>query len=403
MMKNPFFKIALSSLLGLVICGIALTAGVWETGPRLTAIDLWLSLRMTLINSPQGLPGAVRQQVIFGWLSMIIAGFALQVIVTIAAFNWRKILGWAISAVIWGITLASTLVLLISFHAMVSGVMWLAFGSAVALFSELWWIFGEISAQHSDPSKEMSRIEQRWSSILDEAQKQEQCFSILAVHANPPVSYEELQKLQTELRGRDMIYPVQNGLFVLLWEISPEYTLRLANKLQNVLQGYSTRQVQVGSASFPKDAENLKTLLSRASQALESARQIGGSAVVPFSLPASKDARSVLSSWEALLEEAAVAQTPVVLMFFKTSQPLSLTEHYSIQKELRGRDVVTVFENGFYVFLWNSTGEGGKIVASKLQRILSTAKIQSSPRMALFPQDGSSLDALLAVVSKDNL
>ena len=400
MTKNPFLKIALSSLLGLIICGIALSSGVWEIGPRLTAIDLWFSLRASLLHSQASLPSTMRQQAIFYWLSTVIAGFGLQVFMTIVAFNWRKVVGWSISAVIWAITLLSTLVLLIHYHAVVSGVMGMAFGSTVALASEVWFVVGELIRLRSNPAQELLQVEQRWLNVLNEAKEQKLSFSILAVHATPLASYEELQILQTELRGRDLIYPVQEGMFVLLWEITPEHTPRIASKLINVLQGYSTRTVQIGFASFPSDGENLKTLLVHATQALTSAKQIGGSLIVPFSSPASKEARAVLASWEGLLAESSNAQTPVVLMFFKTSQPLNLTVQSLIRKELRGRDLVTAFENGFYVFLWNATGEGSKIVCAKLQQVLASAKIANTPVLAFYPQDGKTLDELLAVLER---
>ncbi len=403
MIKTPSLKIILFSLFGLVISGISLTSGVWVIRPigrSLTAIDLWISLS-TAFKSTELLAGSDRQQAIFIWLSLIIAAFILQVITTVLIFTWRKMAGWVISVILWILILLATVVLMAGYNAVVSGVMWLAFGSALALAGELWVIFGEVPFQQRDHAREMSKVEKRWSNTFDEAREQEQSFSILAVHASPPISPEEYQTLQTELRGRDLIYPVQNGMFVLLWQITAENTSLIAGKILNILEGNSTREVQIGSASFPTDGDDFLSLLAHAAQALQSAQQVGGSVVIPFSAPAAKGARGILAPWEGLLAEAAITQMPVSLLFFKTSHPISLVENHIIQKELRGRDLVAVFENGVYVFLWNTTLEGGQIVLTKLDQILAVAKIENQPVMAHFPEDGKNLAELLAALERE--
>jgi hypothetical protein len=397
MNKNSFLKITISSLIGLLIGGAALTSGVWvlrTIGPSLTAIDLWLGLR-TSLNSPEILSNTWRQQEIYNWLSIIIGCFILQVITTILILNWRKVIGWGISLILWIVILLATGILMISYHAVVSGVMWLAFGCILALIGELWVILNEISFSRHDHLKELATVAQRWAKIIHKAQEQKKNFSILAIQTNPPVSFEELQKMQIELRGQDQIYTVQNGMYVLLWQISLENTPLMANKLLNVIQGFSTREVQIGYACYPADGDSMQNLLSHATQALKSAQVVGGSTIIPFSSPASKHERGVLAPWETLLSEAEHAKIPITTIFFKTSHPLSLSENYLIQKELRGRDMVTVFENGFYVFLWNTTGEGGQIVLAKLQQILSAENIDNQPVVALFPDDGKNLSDLL--------
>jgi hypothetical protein len=403
MNKNSFLKITVSSLLGLVICGFALTSSAWvirSIGPNLSAIDLWLGLR-TSLNTSEVLSNTWRQQAIYNWLSIIIGCFILQVFTTIFILNWRKVIGWGASIFLWIIILLATGILLVEYNAVVSGVMWLAFGCIVALVGEFWVIINEVSFSRHDHTQEMKSVSQRWSKALMQAVDQKQNFSILAVHTDPALSFEEMQKLQIELRGRDQIYSVQNGMYVLLWHITPDNTPLMANKLLNAIQGFSTREVQIGFSCYPADGENLPSLLSYAVEALNSAQKVGGAAIIPFSTPSAKNARGILIPWEALLEEAERSQIPITTIYFKTSHPLSLSENYLIQKELRGRDLVTVFENGFYVLLWNTTGEGGQIVLSKLQQILTSEHIENQPVVAMFPEDGKNLTDLLSTLNTD--
>ena len=402
MNNNSFLKITISSLIGLMIAGAAITTGAWiirTIGPSLTAIDLWLGLK-TSLNSTEVLSNTARQQEIFNWLSIVLGSFILQVFTTIFILNWRKVIGWGISLMLWIVILSASGVLLFRYHAEVSGVMWLAFGCIVALAGELWVILNEMTFSRYDHFKELPNVAQRWAKTLIRARDQKINFSILAINTNPPISFEELQKMQTELRGKDQIYAVQNGMYVLLWQISPENTSLMANKLTSVVQNFSAREIQIGIGCYPADGEDIQSLLSNTCQALKSAQQVGGSAIIAFSSSASKNIHGALAHWESALVEAEHTQTPVTAIFFKTSRSLSLSENYLIQKELRGRDLVTSIENGFYVFLWNTTAEGGQIVLAKLQQILSAEGIENQSVVALFPDDGQNLTDLLTLLEK---
>jgi len=402
MNKNISLKVTFTNILGLIITGFSMTFGAWvirPIGPTLSGVDLWLSLQATLSGSDLS-PDAARQQAIFNWLTLIIVTFALQVFSTAFIFYRRKTGGWVISIILWAIISLAGVVLLLGYNAAVSGVIWLTFGSTAALIAESYLFIDTLTTQKHSHLQAIPKITQLWTATKNEAVEQNQFFSILAIHTNSEIGFVEMQKFQNELRGRDMIYSVQNGLFVLLWQVTPLNTPLIANKLLNIIQGYSTREVQIGSACFPSDGEDLKFLLEHATQALDSAMLVGGSLVIPFSSPASKEAREVLTPWEGLLAEAETSRTPVTTMYFKTSRALSLAEKYMVQKELRGRDLVTSFEDGFYVFLWNTNADGAKIVLSKLNQTLVAARIDSQVIIAMFPEDGNNLDELLKALDK---
>jgi len=404
MNNNSFLKITLASLLGLIIAGTALTSGTWVTrtiSPNLSAIDLWLGLRASL-SSTEVLANTLRQQNIFNWLTVIIVSFVAQAFTTISILNWRKVAGWGVSLILWIITLSATGILLIGFHASVSGVYWLGLGCIVALAGETWVILNEIHPRRHDHSHEITYLASLWSGVLKKAKERNKPLSILSISTIPPVSFEEVQKLQIDLRGQDRIYQVQNGMFILLWDISPENTRIIANKLSNSIQGYSTRIVQIGYACYPGDGIEIHNLLAYSLQALKSAQVVGGSTIIPFSSPAQKNSYGVLAPWENLLEEAERNHIPIVTIYFQTKHPLSLSENYLIQKELRGRDMVTVFENGFYVFLWNTNPEGGQVVLSKLNQILSDAHIEHQSILALFPDDGKNMTELLSTLNQSD-
>lgn len=396
MQRNSFSKLTIYSMIGLVIGVISLVWGFWVENPiggHLSGLDLWLSLRIALL-SPEINPDTNRQQIIFICLTSILAGIALQGILTIFIFNQRKVKAWFVSAVLWALMLASTFVLLVGYKALVSGVLWLAVGCAVAFFGEVSVMVGGLTIKESSHSQTISGAIDRWSSILDEASQKNTPFAVLAVRTNPEINYEELQILQTELRGRDLLYPVKNGLFILLWQNTPVNTPMIANKLLSVLQGHSTRQVQIGSACYPADGDNLKLLLTLATLALESAQKVGGSVIIPFSTPSNKDALSGLALWESLMAEVRSTRTPAVILSFKTNRPLNLAETHRIQNEVRGRDQVSAYGNGFYVFLWNTSREGGQIVLNKLQSILKYSNIENHAIMAVLPEDGENLPTL---------
>lgn len=397
MQKNSFRNITIFSLIGLVGGTFSLVWGTWLTrplGPHMTGIELWLNIQK-MISGPEILPDTDLKRNIFFWLSLIIVGIILQGVITLVIFNQRRLLGWIISISLWAIIFTASSVLVIAFSAVESGIVLLTTTSLLALAGEASVMLGGLSQKQQNHKQSISKAVERWAIILEEAIEHNTPFAVLAIYTNPQISYLELQQLQNELRGRDLLFPVLNGLFIMLWQNTPANTPLISNKLLSVLQGFTTRHVQMGSACFPEDGNNLKLLLSRAVQALEIAQKTGGSVIIPFSTPKTRTTHSGQALWEAILQEVHATRSSAVILSFKTERPLNLVETHLVQNEVRGRDQVSVLETGFYVILWNTNREGGQVVKAKLETILAKNSIAHQSDLAALPEDGNTLAAHL--------
>jgi len=391
MQINSFRNITILNLAGLVCSIFSILSATWLTrplGPNLTGIDLWLSIRK-IITGPEILPDTELQRNIFFWLTVVIICVILQAVLTIIIFNQRHLLGWIISTALWAIIFISSCVLMIGYSAYESGVGILSITSLLTFIGESAIMVGGLSQKHLNHKQSINSATERWAVILEDAAENNTPFGILAIYTDPQITYLELQQLQNELRGRDLLFPVQNGLFILLWQNTPVNTPIIANKLFSVLQGFTTRHVQIGSACFPDDGNNLKVLFTRALQALEIAQKTGGSAIIPFSKPQTSTNHTGQSLWEVIIQEVQTTNIPAAILSYKTSRPLNLAETHLIQNEVRGRDQVSVLQTGFYVILWNTNRDGGRIVQTKLENILVNNSIGFAGELAVLPEDGS--------------
>ena len=397
MEKKTFLRVEAFSLIGLVICTYSLLFGAWvkrPVGPDISGFELWQSLRLTL-SSPEFLPEVTVQQAVFSLLSVLIVSLIVQAMVTAILFSRPQPIWGSASVALWALSLLSTGTMFLKYDAVVSGVMLMGVGCITALGCELLVIYLGGAAPRSDHAAALPKAAKAWTAALAEARGENIPLAVLALAAEPTFTLEELPQLQRELRGRDLIFPVRNGLFILLWQTSPANAPQIAAKLQNVLQAQSGRQAKIGMACFPADGNNLEELLSCAVQALQSARQAGGPAIVSHSDPGLNQALTSLASWEGLLAEAGAAQIPAIVLSFNAGRMLNARELSLIQQELRGNDRVSVFEKGCYVLLWKTSAEGGKVVQAKIQQILLAAGVECQSALAAFPADGSQLTALL--------
>ena len=344
-----------------------------------------------MIAGPEVMPDTELQRNIFFWLSVIMVGIVFQGIISIMIFNQRHLLGWIVISAVWAIIFISSCVLMFGYSAFESGVGLLATTSMITFIGESTIMIRGLSQKQLNHKQSISSATDRWAVILEDAAEHEMPFGILAIFTNPQITYLELQQLQNELRGRDLLFPVQNGLFVLLWQNTPVNTPIIAKKLFSVLQGFTTRQVQIGSACFPEDGNNLKVLLTRAVQALETAQKTGGSVIIPFSKPKASSNQTGHKLRDLIIQEVQNTNIPAAILSYKTSRPLNLAETHLLQNEIRGRDQVSVLESGFYIILWNTNREGGRIVQIKLESILVNNSIGFTSDIAVLPEDSSTL------------
>ena len=405
-MKKDFSTRAeLYSLLGLVLCTISLVAGTWVNRPvggSLSGLDLWLALRDTLANH-ELMADTSLQQAIFAWLSLMLAAFIIQVFLTVLMYSRRRMLWWLISAGVWSLATLAVCVLIFGYNARVSGVYLMLFGCAAALLGEASVIAREYISLQTDHRGAVSALAERWKPSFDEAERQSTPFAILALKMTPPATYAETLLIQAELRGHDLIFPVRDGLFVLLWQAQAEHIPLIIEKLLRVLHSHAGRKTQIGSACYACELSasipdlSLKTLLLQAVQAMQDAPTADSASVIP-TYPQQSQALAVLAPWENLLAEAGAAQAPVAILYFGLNRPLLAAEIRLIQKELRGRDLVAPFHDGLYILLWITTRQGGEIVMTKLQEKLNAAHLVTWSALATYPEDGVQLAELLAKI-----
>jgi len=393
-MKVNFFQRAEAySLIGLCIASVGFLFIPWEQrtlGIENSGLQLWLNLQQA-ISTSDVFANTARIQAIFAWLSVIPIGLVLQIILTSVAFvhqrNWWNIL----SAVVWGLTVLALGVLYRGFGAATSGVIVTLVGSVIALGGMLAAFYWNAPARLSDHRGASPKVAEAWTPLLIEARANYATLAVLALGTPQGLSLNSIELLQKELRGRDQIVPVQNGLFILLWQIKIENTVALAHKLQGVL-GLPSR---IGSANFPEDGAEMGELLNKAIRALEVARQTGDNAIVPASYPPQREPVAILAPWEALLTEARNTQTPLTLATFTFQRSLLATEIERMHKQLRRRDQVVPFENGFYLLLWQTAEVEGRSIIGRLQDFLKILEINSRVGIAFFPEQGGSLAMLL--------
>lgn len=395
-MKNNWFTRAETySLIGLMLGIFSFLFSSWEHDFFVThtGLDLWFRLSHNLISTPQ-------QQAIFVWLSLVSGGLILQAVATVLMFGLRQVRWTLVSAAIWVVILVAADVLLWGFKAEIGGVVLMILACLIALGGELFILYRNYTHRLQPHAAAVTTLAQSWAASLGEARSNNIPLAILAVITTPPVTAVDASQLQRELRGRDLIHPVKDGFFVLLWQTRPNDVPGVAAKLQRALANQAGRRSQIGSAGYPKDGDDLPTLLERSVQALELAQKIGGDTLAPYSYPPHRAVLDGLPVWEERLAEAAAEQAPLALLGFTTSRALTQLDIHQLQTELRGRDLVAPFDHGCYILLWKTTRQGGEVVMQKLQALLATAGVETRAALAAFPEDGGQLAALVARVDQ---
>ena len=81
-------------------------------------------------------------------------------------------------------------------------------------------------------------LRRRWAPILVEALQANVPVSVLAVRTSRRLSSHEMEMLKRELRARDEVFVVRDGLFILLWRTSREGAHFVANKVRTILAAH---------------------------------------------------------------------------------------------------------------------------------------------------------------------
>lgn len=125
---------------------------------------------------------------------------------------------------------------------------------------------------YPDRGEARELIEKAWKGVLAEATADNVPLAALALATSRSLHPREVTLVDDELRSRDQIFPVRDGLFVMLWNVGLKGALAVAHHIQEILARQMQIESRVGVACFPTDGEEVGTLLERAERALEAAQ-----------------------------------------------------------------------------------------------------------------------------------
>lgn len=383
------------NLIGVTLAIFGFIFGPW-LGSR---SGLWvladLAMRLTGSDRPADIG---RQQAIFILLvalALILIGLAVALYADIRT----KKRPWSIAEILLAAAALGLLaILFFNYAARTAGVMLTALGCMITGGGALAINYGGLREGYPERGQALPRLEQMWTGMLTDARASNTPLSILYLSTPEPMRPDVVDLVDAQLRARDIEFPTQEGLFVLLWETDTDGAVTAAHHLQDILTEQAHGYSWIGVASFPEDGDQMGALLERAQQAHEMARAFSDqSMVVPFSYPRRSEAlHSIEKAWEATLAEAKASSTPVAILAMATSQAPEADDVALVEEELRSQDLVFPVRDGLFMLLWKVNLENAPGVASHLQEILASHKhIQGHVGVARFPEDGNQIGELL--------
>jgi len=379
--------------------GVILAIFAFIFGPWLgTRSGLWLLVNLagSWMREPAAMGG--RQLGIFillVTLTLILIGFAVALYADLRTKERR----WSVAGILLAVAALVLLgVLFFVYDARTAGVLLTALGCMTAGGGALAINYRGLRAGYPERSKALPRLGQMWTGVLADAQASNTPLSVLALSTSEPMCSEVVDLVDEELRARDIEFPTQEGLFVLLWEANTGGAVTAARHLQDILADQGHGYSWIGMATYPDDGDQMKLLLERAQQAHDLACEVSDqSMVVPFSFPQRSEALlSIEQAWEAALAEAKTTSTPVAVLSLATSRAPKPADIALVEEELRSRDMVFAVRDGLFVWLWKVDLEKAQGAARHLQEVLACQKqIQSHIGIARFPEDGHQIGVLL--------
>jgi hypothetical protein len=245
--------------------------------------------------------------------------------------------------------------------------------------------------------KALEQMSSSWQMVGQQAANSNGPVSVLSIYTMRPITNEVFNLLEKELRSRDLVVLLQDGLLVLLWDTMPAVASQVGNKLRHFIMEQAHVESWFGIASFPLHGDRMKQVLDRAEQALHAARTVDGPPVVVYGYTTRSDTMASLETdWMSLLDIAKEGQQSVSVLAVTTSQPLQPGMADLVQRELRARDVIASVPNGFYVFLFKADEHVVARVADRVEDALAQWEgMQSWVGTASYPADGDHIGKLL--------
>ena len=245
--------------------------------------------------------------------------------------------------------------------------------------------------------KALEQLSGYWQMVAQQATNGNEPLSVLSIYMAKSISSETYNLLEKELRSRDLLVMLEDGVLVLLWDAMPDVASQVGNKLRNFIMEQAHIESWVGIASFPLHGDRMKAVLDHAEAALHAARSVDGPPVVVYGYTTRADTMASLEKdWKSLLDIAKDGQQSVSVLAVTTSQPLRAGMADLVQRELRARDVIASVPNGFYVFLFKADEHVVARVADRVEEALTQWEgMQSWVGTASYPGDGEHIGELL--------
>lgn len=243
----------------------------------------------------------------------------------------------------------------------------------------------------------LARLERDWQLVAQQAANNNVSLSILSVYTMRPLTKDVFNMIEKEVRTRDLLVLVDDGLYILLWNTLPAVASQVANKLRMFILDQAQVESWIGVATYPLHGDRMGQTLGHAEEALQAARTVDGPPVVVYGFTSRSDTLASLDTeWESLLDIAKSNQQSVSVLAVTTSQPLRPEMADLIQRELRTKDVIASMPNGFYVFLLKADERVVTRVAARIEDVLAEWNgMQSWVGTASYPGDGDSIGDLL--------
>jgi hypothetical protein len=116
---------------------------------------------------------------------------------------------------------------------------------------------------YPERSEALPSIERAWEATMAEARASSTPLALLAMATSQAPNAADIALVEEELRSQDLVFPVRDGLFALLWKVALEDALRVANHIQEILASHKHIQSHVGVVCFPEDGDQIDVLIER--------------------------------------------------------------------------------------------------------------------------------------------
>ncbi len=252
-----------------------------------------------------------------------------------------------------------------------------------------------------DESRVQPYLEKIWHPVLTDAWAEDTPVSVLVLETEAPVSVQDANVVEAELRLRDKVFLSREKIYVLLWDTAMPFAV--AQKLQRKLLQKNGLHAAIGLSSYPTMAENISELLTLARQHLADAKaQTTLQIVPPFSRE--KSAPYIRQEWADKLLQARANDVPITVVSLEYVSDKHITPFALLSKEIRTADELFALNDGAYILLWDTKKETAQRVMLKLMKILHGTDVKGAyPRLGCSSSEQYGYDLAHLIASAEQI